>query len=109
MFLGEKKKGLGDACDCPIGDQKQFLSNSLWEGDLAGGKKHFQENKCELERPRSLFSPAPRLLFQASLNSHVPGGQMGSHLGATLGIPIPTATGQTEEFFCLWRIFEELQ
>lgn len=105
MFLGEKKKGLGDSCDGPIAAQEQFLSNSLWEGDLAGAKKHFQENKCERERPGSLFSPAPRLLFQASLNSHVPGGQTGSHLGATPGISIPTATGQTEESFCLWRIF----
>eukprot|EP00069_Balaena_mysticetus_P004928 bmy_04532T0 len=44
---------------CPIGDQKQFLSSSLWEGDLAGAKKHFQEHKCEGETQGPHFSPVP--------------------------------------------------
>lgn len=44
---------------CPIGHQKQFLSNSLWEGDLARAKKHFQKNKCEGERPGPPLAPVP--------------------------------------------------
>lgn len=44
---------------CPVGDQKQFLSNSLWEGDLARAKKHFQENKCEGERQGPPSLPMP--------------------------------------------------
>ena len=60
---GKKKKKKKRAWEihavCPIGDQKQFLSNSLWEGDLAGAKKHVQENKCEGERQGPPFSPVP--------------------------------------------------
>lgn len=93
----------------PIGDQKQFLSNSLWEGNLARAKKHVQENKCEGERPETPCSPVPGLLLQASRSSHAPGRRgrqtADSHPGATLGTSIRAATGQTEEFFYLWRIF----
>lgn len=46
----KKKRAWEIHAVCPTGDQKQFLSNSLWEGDLAGAKKHVQENKCEGER-----------------------------------------------------------
>lgn len=44
---------------CPIGHQKQFLSNSLWEGDLARAKKHFQKNKCKGERQGPPLAPVP--------------------------------------------------
>lgn len=38
--------------------KSSFSPTSLWEGNLARAKKHFQENKCEGERPR----PPPPLL-----------------------------------------------
>lgn len=48
------------------------------------------------------------LLFQVSLNSHVPSGWTGGQAatpGTSLGKSNRTATGRSEEFLCLWRIF----
>lgn len=86
MFLGGKK-GLGRSTRfVPIGDQKQFLSNSLWEGVLARAKKQFQENQCEggdrgHPSPPSLgcsSRPHPAATCQAD----GAGGQTGSHHGS---------------------------
>lgn len=98
IVLGGKKRAWEIHAICPIGDQKQFLSNSLWEGDPAGAKKHFQENKCERERPGPSFSPVPRLLFQASVNSHVPGGQRAATWEPLWEHPFPLPLGKQKNF-----------
>lgn len=47
IVLGGEKRAWEIHAICPIGDQKQFLSNSLWEGNPARAKKHFQETNVK--------------------------------------------------------------
>ena len=93
---------------CTIGDQKQFLSSSLWEGDPAGAKKDFQEHKCEGETQGPHFSPVPGAALPG-LTQQPRARRMGRRRvatpGTTLGKSNPAAAGPTEEFFCLGRIF----
>lgn len=100
----KKKKGLGRSTRfVPIGDQKQFLSNSLWEGDVARAKKHFQENQCE-GRDGPPFSPVPGLLFQASLNSQAP-GRRGGRAHAQPQEPFPLPLGRQKNFSVFGEYF----
>lgn len=98
MFWGEKKRAWAIHVICPLGDQKQFLSNSLWEGDLAGAKKHFQENKCEGKRQGPPFSPIPGVALPGLAQqprARRTGGQTGSRPREPLWEnPIPLPLGK---------------
>lgn len=94
--MGANKRAWEIRAICPVGDRKPFLSSSLWEGDLAGAETHFQENKCEGERPGP-----PALAPQAAppgLAQWLRARQTdGPPPGAALGTSTPAAAGQTEE------------
>ena len=104
----KKKKGLGRSMQFVPSEIKSSFSPTpsgkvTWRAPRNTFRKTNVKGR-DRGRP-SLLSLA--LLFQVSLNSHVPSGWTGGQAatpGTSLGTSNPAATGRSE-FFCLWRIF----
>lgn len=68
VFEEKSKRAWEIHATCPIKGQKQFLSNSLWEGDQARAKKQLQENKTNKTKVKGRDKATLLSCLQAALS-----------------------------------------
>lgn len=100
-----RQKGLGDPCD--LSNRRPKAASLQLPLGRPEPRNTFRNTNVKGESGTLLS--CPRAALPGLAGSPAPDGRGrrtdGQPPGTAVGIPVPTATEQTEEVFCLWRIF----